>query len=168
MFSHHVGAAGGALGGWHELGLALPPNAVAPQSLADILKEGGGEYKESISHQAVQLECFFFFFFPRALQISKVGPIGISQQLQTKTALMERTAQWDNAAPPESCSNTPMKTCWNRHVLSNCVLAGRQFLSSRVSLKYLRFGSYGNVTERRRVRLRRRLNRIFLTTRCRR
>lgn len=62
MFSHHVGATGGALGGWHELGLALPPNAVAPQSLADILKEGGGQYKESISHQALQLECFFFFF----------------------------------------------------------------------------------------------------------
>lgn len=65
MFSHHVGAAGGALGGWHELGLALPPNAVAPQSLADILKEGGGEDKESVSHQALQLECFFFFFFSR-------------------------------------------------------------------------------------------------------
>lgn len=62
MFSHHVGAAGGALGGWHELGLALPPNAVAPQSLADILKEGGGEDKESVSHQALQLECFLFFF----------------------------------------------------------------------------------------------------------
>lgn len=46
MFSHHVWAAGGALGGWHELGLALPPNAVAPQSLADILEEGGGRDKE--------------------------------------------------------------------------------------------------------------------------
>lgn len=38
VFSHHIGAAGGALGSWHELGLALPPNAVAPQSLADVLR----------------------------------------------------------------------------------------------------------------------------------
>lgn len=60
MLSHHVGAAGGALGGWHELGLALPPNTVAPQSLANILEEGGGEDKESVN-QAPQLEHYFFF-----------------------------------------------------------------------------------------------------------
>lgn len=94
-------------------------------------------------------------FFFCAWQISKVGPIGISQQLQTKTPVMEIKAQWDNTAnattPPESCSNTSMKTYWNRPVPSNCVLAGRQLLRSRVRLKYLRFGSYGNVSKRRHV-----------------
>lgn len=49
VFSHHVRATSGAFSGWHELGLALPPDAVAPQSLADILEEGRGEDKESVS-----------------------------------------------------------------------------------------------------------------------
>lgn len=64
VLSHHVRATGGALSGWHELGLALPPNAVAPQSLADILEEGRGKDKENVSGPlAGALFC--------ALQISK-------------------------------------------------------------------------------------------------
>lgn len=39
MINHHIGAAGWTFSGWHELGLTLPPNTVAPQSLADILEE---------------------------------------------------------------------------------------------------------------------------------
>lgn len=38
MLNHHIGAAGGTFSSWHELGLTLPPNPVAPQSFADILE----------------------------------------------------------------------------------------------------------------------------------
>lgn len=39
VLSHHVGATGRAFSSWHEFGLTLPSNAVAPQSLADILEQ---------------------------------------------------------------------------------------------------------------------------------
>lgn len=48
MSSHHVRATSRALGSWHKLGLALPSNAVAPQSLADVLEEGRGEDKKAL------------------------------------------------------------------------------------------------------------------------
>lgn len=38
MFSHHIRSTGRAFGSWHEFGLTLPSNTVAPQSLADILE----------------------------------------------------------------------------------------------------------------------------------
>lgn len=39
VLSHHIGAASRALSSWHEFGLTLPPNTVAPQGLADILEQ---------------------------------------------------------------------------------------------------------------------------------
>ena len=47
VLSHHIRAAGRAFSGWHELGLTLPPNTVAPQSLADILEQHGRKAQES-------------------------------------------------------------------------------------------------------------------------
>lgn len=38
MVNYHFGAAGRTFSSRHELGLTLPSNPVAPQSLADILE----------------------------------------------------------------------------------------------------------------------------------
>lgn len=48
VFSHHIRAAGRAFSSWHELGLTLPPNTVAPQSLADVL-----EQEQRVSYMAL-------------------------------------------------------------------------------------------------------------------
>lgn len=37
-YADHIRAAGRAFGSWHEFGLALPPNTMTPQGLADILE----------------------------------------------------------------------------------------------------------------------------------
>lgn len=76
VLSHHVGATGRAFSGWHKFGLTLSSNAVAPQSLADILEQ----------HE-IQAMCKWHCWYVLLLQIS------VCYQYPHKSC--EQTKQWE-------------------------------------------------------------------------